>query len=137
MSEYSQYAGHLSNFISYQNGVQYKIYVPENYDANTPVAVYCHGGGDYQIDYPSAFLNQNGNNAVIIMPNAQDEYMETASYARDVVNIVNNVKQDLSITNDTLSVAGFSFGSTPAYRTMGEYLKQNPEAQREYSKDKK
>ncbi len=108
------------------NGVSYKVYVPDNYNSNTEVLVYCHGGGDYNADYATQYLNQYGGDTVIIFPTGDEGFRETSNYGAAVVDVVNSVKQELNITNTGLSVAGYSMGSTPAYTTMGEYLKQNP-----------
>ena len=108
------------------NGVSYKVYVPENCNANTEVLVYCHGGEDTDSWYGSNFLKNNGGNTVVIFPTADQGFREQNDYGAQVATIVNNVKQELNITNTSLSVAGFSKGSTPTYTIMGEYLKQNP-----------
>ena len=108
------------------NGVSYKVYVPENCNANTEVLVYCHGGEDTDSWYGSNFLKNNGGNTVVIFPTADQGFREQNNYGAQVATIVNNVKQELNITNTSLSVAGFSKGSTPTYTIMGEYLKQNP-----------
>ena len=108
------------------NGVSYKVFVPENYNSNTEVLVYCHGGEDTDSNYATHFLNTNGGNTVVIYPTANESFRETNEYGGVVADIVSNVKHELNITNTGLSVAGFSKGSTPAYTTMGEYLKDNP-----------
>lgn len=108
------------------NGVSYKVFVPENYNSNTEVLVYCHGGEDTDSNYATHFLNTNGGNTVVIFPTANESFRETNEYGGVVADIVSNVKHELNITNTGLSVAGFSKGSTPAYTTMGEYLKDNP-----------
>ena len=108
------------------NGVSYKVFVPENYNSNTEVLVYCHGGEDTDSNYATHFLNTTGGNTVVIFPTANESFRETNEYGGVVADIVGNVKQELNITNTGLSVAGFSKGSTPAYTTMGEYLKDNP-----------
>ena len=115
----------FSNRQSYKS-VSYKVYVPENCNANTEVLVYCHGGDDTNSNYATNYLNQYGGDTVIIFPTADSGFRETNEYGAQVVDVVNNVKQSLNITNDNLSVAGFSMGSTPTYTIMGEYLKQNP-----------
>ena len=115
----------FSNRQSYKS-VSYKVYVPENCNANTEVLVYCHGGEDTNSDYATNYLNQFGGDTVIIFPTADQGFRETNEYGAQVVDVVNSVKQNLNITNDNLSVAGFSKGSTPTYTIMGEYLKQNP-----------
>lgn len=118
----------MAGFTSRQsyNGVSYKVYVPENCNANTEVLVYCHGGEDTDSWYGTDYLKQHGGDTVVIFPTADEGFRETNDYGYQVANIVNNVKQDLNITNTSLSVAGFSKGSTPTYTIMGEYLKQNP-----------
>ena len=118
----------MAGFTSRQtyNGVSYKVYIPENYNSNTEVLVYCHGGEDTDSNYATHFLKTSGGDTVVIFPTANERFRETNEYGGVVANIVSNVKQELNITNTGLSVAGFSKGSTPAYTTMGEYLKQNP-----------
>lgn len=108
------------------NQVSYKVYVPENVNPNTEVLVYCHGGGDYEAWYGSDYLKQNGSDTIVIFPTGDSGFRETNNYGAQVVDVINNVKQQYGITNNNLSVAGFSMGSTPTYTIMGEYLKQNP-----------
>lgn len=108
------------------NGVSYKVYVPENCNANTEVLVYCHGGGDYESWYGTDYLKQNGSDTIVIFPTGDAGFRETNEYGAQVVDVVNQVKQQYNITNNNFSVAGFSMGSTPTYTIMGEYLKQNP-----------
>ena len=108
------------------NGVSYKVYVPDNCNANTEVMVYCHGGGDFESWYGSNYLNQHGSDTIVIFPTGDAGFRETNSYGAQVVDVINQVKQQYGITNNNLSVAGFSMGSTPTYTIMGEYLKQNP-----------
>ena len=108
------------------NGVSYKVYVPENCNANTEVLVYCHGGGDYESWYGTDYLKQNGSDTIVIFPTGDAGFRETNQYGAQVVDVVNQVKQQYNITNNNFSVAGFSMGSKPTYTIMGEYLKQNP-----------
>ena len=108
------------------NGVSYKVYVPENCNANTEVLVYCHGGGDYESWYGTDYLKHNGSDTIVIFPTGDAGFRETNEYGAQVVDVVNQVKQQYNITNNNFSVAGFSMGSTPTYTIMGEYLKQNP-----------
>lgn len=108
------------------NGVSYKVYVPENCNANTEVLVYCHGGGDTESWYGSDYLKQHGSDTIVIFPTGDAGFRETNEYGAQVVDVVNQVKQQYNITNNNFSVAGFSMGSTPTYTIMGEYLKQNP-----------
>ena len=59
------------------NGVSYKVFVPENYNSNTEVLVYCHGGEDTDSNYATHFLNTNGGNTVVIFPTAIESFCET------------------------------------------------------------
>ena len=102
-----------------ENGIKYKLYVPENVNANTPVFTYAYGSGDSGIE---KCVLEKGTDSIFIMT--------IVDYNRDIdnitMNIVDEVKQEFGVTSTIVTPSGFSLGGPVGYMTAAENIRRNP-----------
>lgn len=102
-----------------ENGIKYKLYVPENVNANTPVFTYAYGSGDPGIE---KCVLEKGTDSIFIMT--------IVDYNRDIdnitMNIVDEVKQEFGVTSTIVTPSGFSLGGPVGYMTAAENIRRNP-----------
>ena len=101
------------------NGIKYKIYVPENVNANTPVFTYALGSGDPGIE---KCLLEQGSDSIFIVTVV--DY--NADIANITMNIVDEVKSEFGITSTIVTPSGFSLGGPVGYKTAAENIRRNP-----------
>ena len=108
--------------VTKENGIKYKVYVPENVTADTPIVTYAYGTGDPGIE---KCILENGSDSVFIMTIVDWK----ADLGTITMNIVNEVKQEYGITSTTVTPSGFSLGGFAGYNTAAEYIRQNPDCE--------
>ena len=101
------------------NGIKYKMYVPENVNADTPVFTYALGSGDPGIE--KCVLEQGSDSIFIVT---------VVDYNRDIgnvtMNIVDEVKQEFGVTSTIVTPSGFSLGGPVGLKTAAENIRRNP-----------
>ena len=108
--------------VTKENGIKYKVYVPENVTADTPIVTYAYGTGDPGIE---KCILENGSDSVFIMTIVDWK----ADLGTITMNIVNEVKQEYGITSTTVTPSGFSLGGFAGYNTAAENIRQNPDCE--------
>lgn len=103
-----------------ENGIKYKLYVPKNVNADTPVFTYAYGTGDPGIE--KCVLEQ-GSDSVFIMTIVDWD----ADLGSITMDIVNEVKQEFGVTSTNVTPSGFSLGGFAGYETAAENIRQNPD----------
>jgi arsenate reductase-like glutaredoxin family protein len=101
-------------------GIKYKLYVPENVNADTPVFIYAYGAGDPNIE---KCIAEQGSNAIIIGTCIDFN----ADIGPMTMDIVNEVKQKYGVTSTNVSTSSFSLGGSVIYEIAAENIKQNPD----------
>ncbi|MBQ7790620.1 MAG: hypothetical protein IJ399_05085 [Bacilli bacterium] len=101
------------------NGIKYKMYVPENVNADTPVFTYALGSGDPGIE--KCVLEQGSDSIFIVT---------VVDYSNNIdkvtMNIVDEVKQEFGVTSTVVTPSGFSLGGPVGYKTAAENIRRNP-----------
>lgn len=105
-----------------ENGIKYKLYVPKNVNADTPVFTYAYGTGDPGIE--KCVLEQ-GSDSVFIMTIVDWD----ADLGSITMDIVNEVKQEFGVTSTNVTPSGFSLGGFAGYETAAENIRQNPDCE--------
>ena len=102
-----------------ENGIKYKMYIPENVNADTPVFTYALGSGDPGIE---KCVLEKGTDSVFIVT--------VVDYNRDIenitMNIVDEVKQEFGVTSTIVTPSGFSLGGPVGLKTAAENIRRNP-----------
>lgn len=105
--------------ITKEHGIKYKLYVPENVNADTPVFVYAYGSGDPNME---KCVSENGSDSIII--GTIIDYK--ADLGKLTMDIVNDVKQEFGVTSTVVSPSCFSLGGPVGYKIVAENIRQNP-----------
>lgn len=104
------------------HGIKYKLYVPENVNADTPIFVYAYGSGDPNME---KCISEHGSDSIVIGT--------MISYSSDVgkvtMDIVNDVKQEFGVTSTVVSPSGFSLGGPVGLKIAAENIRQNPDCE--------
>ena len=104
------------------NGIKYKLYVPENVNADTPIFIYAYGSGDPNME---KCISEQGSDCIVIGT--------IIDYKRDIGNItmdiVNEVKQEYGVTSTVVSPSGFSLGGPVGLEIAAENIRQNPDCE--------
>lgn len=103
-----------------ENGIKYKLYVPENVNADTPIFVYAYGSGDPNIEKCVA---EHGSDSIII--GTIINY--GSNFGNTTMNIVNEVKQEYGVTSTVVSPSCFSLGGPVGFQVTAENIRQNPD----------
>lgn len=102
-----------------ENGIKYKMYVPENVNENTPIFTYALGSGDPGIE--KCVLEQGSDSIFIVT---------VVDYNRDIgnitMNIVDEVKNEFGVTSTIVTPSGFSLGGPVGLKTAAENIRRNP-----------
>ena len=107
-----------------ENGIKYKMYVPENVNENTPIFTYALGSGDPGIE--KCVLEQGSDSIFIVT---------IVDYKSDIsnitMNIVDEVKTEFGVTSTTVTPSGFSLGGPVGYLTAAENIRRNPNCEQQ------
>ena len=103
-------------------GIKYKLYVPENVNADTPVFIYAYGAGDPNIE---KCISEQGSDSIIIGTCIDFN----ADIGPITMDIVNEVKQKYGVTSTIVSTSSFSLGGSVIYEMSAENIRQNPECE--------
>jgi predicted esterase len=101
----------------------YTIKLPKDYDGSKsyPLLVFLHGSGQDE----QAILNQarSAGNFIELAPYARDKFQAYASVASqiDIIEAIEDVKQNFNINEDSIVIGGFSMGGYGALRTFYEH----------------
>ena len=114
------------------NGMNAKVYIPDNVNENTEIFVFVHGGSEMNNenrynDWNSLIENQlkkNGSDCIIVMPTMAKRWDER--WASNTMDIVDKIQSDYGVQNENVTSCGFSFGGWGAARTTIENIKRNP-----------
>ena len=102
------------------NGIKYKLYVPENVNADTPIFTYAYGSGDPDME---KCVSELGSDSIIIGT--------IVNYSSDIgsitMDIVNEVKEEYGVTSTIVSPSGFSLGGPVGLEVAAENIRQNPD----------
>ena len=101
------------------NGIKYKMYVPENVTADTPIFTYALGSGDPGIE--KCVLEQGSDSIFIVTVVDYNREIEKVT-----MNIVDEVKQEFGVTSTIVTPSGFSLGGPVGYKTAAENIRRNP-----------
>ena len=101
------------------NGIKYKMYVPENVNADTPVFTYALGSGDPGIE--KCVLEQGSDSIFIVTVVDYNNNIDKVT-----MNIVDEVKQEFGVTSTIVTPSGFSLGGPVGYKTAAENIRRNP-----------
>ena len=101
------------------NGIKYKMYVPENVNADTPVFTYALGSGDPGIE--KCVLEQGSDSIFIVTVVDYNNNIDKVT-----MNIVDEVKQEFGVTSTVVTPSGFSLGGPVGYKTAAENIRRNP-----------
>lgn len=101
------------------NGIKYKMYVPENVNADTPVFTYALGSGDPGIE--KCVLEQGSDSIFIVTVVDYNNNIDKVT-----MNIVEEVKQEFGVTSTIVTPSGFSLGGPVGYKTAAENIRRNP-----------
>lgn len=115
------------------NGMNAKVYIPENINENTDFFVFVHGGKEMNYenrynDWNSLINNQlseNGCDSIVVMPTMTNRWDER--WSSNTVDIVEKIQTEYGVKNDNITSCGFSFGGWGAARTTIENIKRNPD----------
>lgn len=102
-----------------ENGIRYKLYVPENVNADTPIFVYAYGSGDPNIE---KCVLEHGSDSIII--GTAIDY--SADIGNKTMDIVDEVKQEFDVTSTVVSPSVFSLGGPVGYKIAAENIRRNP-----------
>lgn len=104
------------------NGIKYKLYVPENVNADTPIFIYAYGSGDPSIE---KCVSEQGSDSIII--GTIIDYQ--ADLGNITMDIVNEVKQEFGVMSTVVSPSGFSLGGPVGFKIAAENIRQNPDCE--------
>jgi len=115
------------------NGMNARVYIPDNVNENTDVFVFVHGGKEMNNenrtnDWNSLIENQlgkNGSDCIIVMPTMAKRWDER--WASNTIDIVEKIRSDYGVQNENVTSCGFSYGGWGAAKTTIENIKRNPE----------
>ena len=107
-----------------ENGIKYKMYIPENVNENTPVFTYALGSGDPGIE--KCVLEQGSDSIFIV---TVVDY--NSDIANITMNIVDEVKQEYGVTSTIVTPSGFSLGGPVGYKTAAENIRRNPDCEQQ------
>lgn len=105
-----------------ENGIKYKLYVPENVNADTPIFVYAYGSGDPSME---KCVSEQGSASIII--GTIIDY--SADFGNVTMDIVNEVKEEFDVTSTIVSPSGFSLGGPVGYKIAAENIRRNPDCE--------
>lgn len=101
------------------NGIKYKLYVPENVNADTPIFTYAYGSGEPNME---KCVSELGSDSIIIAT-IVDYGADLGSITMDIVN---EVKQEYGVASTVVSPSGFSLGGPVGFEVAAENIRQNP-----------
>ena len=103
-------------------GIKYKLYVPENVNADTPIFVYAYGSGEPNLE---KCVSEHGSDSIII--GTLIDYK--ADMGNITMDLVNEVKQEFGVTSTNVSPSGFSLGGPVGYQIAAENIRRNPDCE--------
>lgn len=105
-----------------ENGVKYKLYVPKNVNADTPIFTYAYGSGDPNME---KCVSELGSDSIIIATIVDYD----ADLGSITMDIVNDVKQEYGVTSTIVSPSGFSLGGPAGLEVAAQNIRQNPDCE--------
>ena len=114
---------------------RYMIYVPNDYDENTPVHAFMHGAGDTPLGHRDAivpFVNSinsgyGKDSALIFYDAKRSEFNDAESLNKLLEVSTYEPLERLGISTNNITFEGFSAGGKTALRLTAQHLKNNPD----------
>ena len=115
---------------------RYMIYVPNDYDANTPVHAFMHGFDalsssghrDAIVPFVNSINSGNGKDSALIFYDAQRTDFNNADDLNKLLNVSTyEPLEKLGISTNNITFEGFSAGGKTALKLTAQHLKNNPD----------
>lgn len=119
------------------DGMKYSIYIPDNYNSNTPILSYNLSTGVIDNNSSSVWINaknavlEQGYDNVVLFPNHYDTDTWNKDYQNNSIAILNDAKEKYGLTSDLFMTTGFSSCCSQSVKTTAEYIRQNPGVERQ------
>ena len=111
----------------------YNIFVPDNVSEDTPVLFYAFNHG-FTEKMKDDIIKQNGD-VIVIVPENTPVHVggETANheYQSEAIEVFNLIKEKYNLETTQFAQAGYSASYGCSIRTSADYIKSNPNAERQ------
>lgn len=114
------------------SGKNYKIYIPDNYNPNTPILSYNFSVGmkdnneNYVWNEAVATVEKQGYDNVFLFPNYYDPRTWDKQYQNNSLEILEDAKKRYGLTSDQFMTIGFSSCCSQSVKTTAQYIAKNP-----------
>lgn len=119
------------------DGMKYSIYIPDNYNSNTPILSYNLSTGVVDNSTTSIWVKakqavlEQGYDTVVLFPNHYDPDTWNKDYQNNSIAMLNDAKEKYGLTSDLFMTTGFSSCCSQSVKTTAEYIRQNPGVERQ------
>lgn len=120
-----------------EEGYDYEIYIPNNYDSNSPIISYNFATttrdnhNSYVYNRIVDAVETQGYGNVVIFPNHLAPSTYTNQYQDMALTVVEDAKKRYNLTSDKIITTGFSSSCSHSVKTTAEYIKRNPGVSRQ------
>ena len=120
------------------DGMNYKIYIPDNFNPNTRTLSYQFSAGivDNNDNYVwrraiEAIESQGYEDTVVLFPNHFDPRTWQKQYQNNSLAILDDARKKYNLQSQQFMTVGFSSGCSQSVKTTAEYILRNPGVERQ------